>query len=118
MSIPRGPPRPARWRGGGRPSTSSSTGNRGDCAAHAALKRSLERPASADLDQLDGLAARPFDHDGTRLAESVLLLEESDALAAQLGGPGVQIGHAQRDVVVELPARAGQRLVALTHVPR
>src|SRR5438046_5029083 len=70
-----------------------------------------------DLDQLDGFAARTFDHRGAHLTELVGLGEEGDALVAQLGDPGVEIGDAERDVVVELAARAHQRLIALPHVP-
>ena len=63
-----------------------------------------------DLDQLDRFPARALDHHGARVAELVGLLQERDALAAQLGDPGVEIGDAERDVVVELAARARERL--------
>ena len=43
--------------------------------------------------------------------------KERDALAAQLRHPRVEIGHAQRDVVLQLPARTGQRGFALVRVP-
>ena len=66
-----------------------------------------------DLDQLDRFAARAFDHHRARVAERVGLFEERDAFAAQLGDPGVEIGDAERDVIVQLPARAGERLLAL-----
>jgi len=38
-------------------------------------------------------------------------------VVAKLGDPRVEIGHAERDVVVELAARARERPVALAHVP-
>src|SRR6202011_4019896 len=81
------------------------------------LRPPYGRPRLFDLDQLDRLAARTFDHGGTRVAEPVRALQESDALAAQLGDPGIEIGDAERDVIVEVAARADQRLVALAHVP-
>ena len=43
------------------------------------------------LDQLQGFAARAFDHHGARVAERVGLFEEFDALAAQLLDPRVEI---------------------------
>jgi len=71
-----------------------------------------------DLDQLQRFAARPLDHHGAGVAELVGLFEKRDALAPQLGDPGVEIPNAERDVVVHVPARARERPVALTHVPR
>ena len=73
--------------------------------------------ALSHLDQLERLAARALDHHGARVAEPIRLLEEHHALAAQLGHPRVEIGDAQRDVVLQLPARAGQRRFALVRVP-
>src|SRR4051794_17904178 len=70
-----------------------------------------------ELDQLDRFEARALDHRGARLAELIGLGNERDALVVQLGDPGVEIGHAERDVVVELAARTHERLVALPHVP-
>jgi N-acetyltransferase len=57
------------------------------------MRQAVER---LDLDQLQCFVARALDHYGTRVAERVGLFEESDALAAQLGGPGVEIGDADR----------------------
>src|SRR5256886_512950 len=71
-----------------------------------------------DLDQLERFAARALDHHCARVAELVGLFEEGDALAAQLGDPGVEIGDAERDVIVYLPPRAHQWLLALPHVPQ
>src|SRR5712692_3657861 len=70
-----------------------------------------------DLDQLQRFAARALDHHRARVAELVGLFEEADALASQLGDPGVEVGDAEGDVIVELPTRAHERTIALTHVP-
>jgi hypothetical protein len=42
-----------------------------------------------------------------------VILEEFDALTQQLIDPGIEIGDTERDVILELPARTDQRLVAL-----
>jgi len=57
-----------------------------------------------DLHQLQRFAARAFDHHGARDAERVRLFEEPDALAAQLGDSGVEIGDAEREVIRHVPA--------------
>src|SRR5215467_7690421 len=69
-----------------------------------------------DFDQLQRFAARALDHHRARISELVGLFEKCHALASQLGDPGVEIGDAERDVVVHVPARARERTVALTHV--
>ena len=71
-----------------------------------------------DLDQLERFVTRAFDHHCARVAELVGLGEEGDALAAQLGDPGVEIGDAERDVIVHLAPAAHERLIALPHVPQ
>ena len=73
--------------------------------------RTPRRRSLPDLDQLDGLAARPFDHHRPVAAQRVERLEKGHALGAQLGDPGVEVGDAQTVVVDEVPARAGQRRV-------
>jgi hypothetical protein len=55
----------------------------------AALVRAL------NLDQLQRFAARAFDHHRASVAERVRLLEERDALAAELGDPAIEIGDAK-----------------------
>jgi hypothetical protein len=57
-----------------------------------------------DLHQLQRFAARALDHHGARVAERVRLFEEPDALSAQLGDPGVEIGDAEREVIRHVPA--------------
>src|SRR5581483_9749637 len=68
----------------------------------AASLRSSQRPLSGtsrlglrQLDQLDPLAARPLDHRRAGVAEPVRPVEDGDALAAQLGDPGVEIADAE-----------------------
>ena len=51
-------------------------------------------PALPDLDQLDGFAARPFDHHRAVVTEPVGRLEDGHAFAAELGHPGVEVGDA------------------------
>src|SRR6266403_2119983 len=70
----------------------------------------------ADLDQLQRLVARALDHYRARVTKRVGLLEEPHALAPQLGDPGIEIADAERDVIVQVPARAHEGRVALTHV--
>src|SRR5438046_1394585 len=70
----------------------------------------------ADLDQLQRLVARALDHHRARVTELVGLLEEPHALAPQLGDPGIEIADAERDVIVQVSARAHEGRVALTHV--
>src|SRR2546422_11350631 len=77
----------------------------------------LNRPSLRDLDKLQRFVARPLDHRRARVAERVGLFEDGDALAAQLGDPGVETGQTERDGIVQLPARAHERPIALTHVP-
>src|SRR6266853_5712276 len=62
-----------------------------------------------DLDQLDRLAARALDHRRPRRAETIRLFEEPHAFAAQLPDPGIEVGHRERDVIVEVTARARER---------
>ena len=57
-----------------------------------------------DLYQLQGFAARAFDHNGTGVAENVGLFEEGHVFTAQFVDPGVEIGDAQRDVILQLAA--------------
>src|SRR3979409_2018729 len=71
-----------------------------------------------DLDQLDRLPAGAFDHHGAGVAEPIGLLQDFNPFCAQLGAPGIEIGDAERDMVVQLSARARERLVSLAHVPR
>src|SRR6185369_17931632 len=78
--------------------------------------KGLVTGGSADLDQLQRLAARSLDHHRARVAEAIGPVEKSHALAAQLGDPGVEVRDAQRDVIVELAARARERGVVLPHV--
>lgn len=61
-------------------------------------------PALTCLHQLKRLATRAFDHDSARLAKAIRLFEKRHALGAQLGDPRIEIGHAQRDVVLQLSA--------------
>ena len=75
-------------------------------------------PALLDLHQLDRFPAGPSIMTARVSPSAVGLLQERDALGAQLGDPGVEIGDAERDVVVQLPARGRERRVALAHVPR
>jgi len=63
--------------------------------------QSLDR-ALFDLDQLQSLAARAFDHHRPRIAQLIYLGEEFHVLAPQLGHPGVQIRNAQPNVIVKL----------------
>ena len=51
------------------------------------------------LDQLDRFAARTLDQHRTHLADPVGLREQPDAFGAQFGDPGIEIRHAQRDVI-------------------
>src|SRR5262245_47133118 len=69
------------------------------------------------LDQLDRFPARSLDHDRARVAERVGRLEERNLFRAQLGDPGIEVGDAERDVVVQLSARTDERHLALAHVP-
>src|SRR5262245_7602803 len=68
------------------------------------------REQLSDLDKLDGFAAAAFDHDGAQIAKFVGLLEESNSFAAQLCQPGFEIGHTEREVVHQMPARAHKGL--------
>src|SRR5712692_11294931 len=70
-----------------------------------------------DLDEFECFATWTFDHHGARVAKLVGLLQEPDPLAAQLGDPGVEVGDAEANVIVQLSARADERLVPLAHVP-
>src|ERR1700741_1611040 len=56
--------------------------------------------ASFDFAKLDGLAARAFAHRGAGVAQAIGLLQGRDAFVAQLRDPGVEVGDAERDVVV------------------
>src|SRR5205085_9948215 len=60
--------------------------------------------------------ARALDHHRARVAKLVGPLEEPDALAPQLGDPRIEVGDAERDVIVQVPARAHEGRVALWHV--
>src|SRR5579883_737166 len=87
--------------------------------SEASSAASAERLAagSANLDELDRFAAWTLDHQGARRPEPIDRLEEFDLLACQLVGPGVEILDGQRDMILQLPARGDQRLVALVGVP-
>src|SRR5579883_1390702 len=68
--------------------------------------------------KLDGFAAGAFDHDGARVAELIRFgLQEFDILALELDDPGIEIGNAETDVIVELAAGGSERLLALIDVP-
>src|SRR5579871_6584111 len=69
------------------------------------------------LNKLDRFPARPLDHHGACVAQPIGSLQKGDALAAQLGDPCVKISNAEPDMVIEVAARAHQRLVSLPHVP-
>src|SRR5215831_20903335 len=77
---------------------------------------SIATAALPNLDELQRLAARALDHDRARVAEGVRLLEEAHALLAELRDPPVEIADAERDVIVEVAARARERRVVLPHV--
>src|SRR5438046_9622340 len=77
----------------------------------------MARSRLFDFDELDGFAARPFDHDGAGLSEPIRLFEKRDAFAAQLADPGIEISDTQPDMVLHLAAAWGERLIALVHVP-
>jgi hypothetical protein len=67
---------------------------------HKRGRRRKGRLRSPDLDQLDGFAAGAFDHQRARVAKLVGLFEKGDALTPELVGPGIEIGDAQRDMVL------------------
>src|SRR5262245_49586444 len=69
-----------------------------------ASRRAIAALARSDLDQLEGLAARPLDHHRARVSELVGLLEEAHALAFELRDPGIEVGDSECDVVVDVPA--------------
>src|SRR5688572_9171754 len=73
--------------------------------------------ASLNLNQLDRLTARAFDHYGAGFAEWVGRLQDHHTFAAQFHEPCVEIADAQRNVIVELPARGRERRIALVRVP-
>src|SRR5579864_519868 len=76
------------------------------------------RSRASDFDQLDSLLARATDHHGPRVAKRVHVLQEPHAAGVQTLNPGIQISDGQGEMVVEVPARRRERLLALTHVPR
>ena len=59
---------------------------------------------SFHFDQLQRFAAGALDQDGAGVAERVSLFEESHALAAELLDPCVEVGDAQRNVILQLSA--------------
>src|SRR5262249_27129865 len=63
------------------------------------------------LDELDRFAARSFDYDRAGVAERVGRHEERNPFRAQFGDPGIEVGDAERDMVVELSARTHERLL-------
>src|SRR5262249_36975071 len=69
-----------------------------------------------DLDELQRLAARALHHGRARIAGAVGLFEEAHALVAKLRDPRVEVPNAERDVIVEVAARARERRVVLPHV--
>src|SRR5579864_184875 len=69
------------------------------------------------LDEFYCLVAWAFNHGGAGVTEFVRLLEEFDALSLQLGGPGVEVVHAERNVIRQVAAGTDERLVSLTRVP-
>src|SRR5262245_25827871 len=77
----------------------------------------VEYACLLDLDELDRFAARSFDHDRAGVAERVGRRKERNPFRPQLGDPGIEVGDPERDVVVELSARADERLLVLAHVP-
>jgi len=70
------------------------------------LRGAPRKLRSVHFDELKRFAARAFDHHGAGVAERVGFFEEFDALAAQFVDPRVEIGDAEGDVILQLPAGA------------
>ena len=69
-----------------------------------------------DFDELDRLAARPLDHNRTRVTKPVLLFKECDAFALELCNPGIEITDAKRHMIDHVGAAALQRLAPFAKV--
>src|ERR1700728_53257 len=69
------------------------------------------------LDQLDGFVTGAFYHHRAGVADLVARPEKSDALAFQLGGPGIEIADAETDMIHQMSLGRRQQLVRLVHVP-
>ncbi len=76
-----------------------------------------ETPGLSHFHQLDRLAARALDHHGARVAQPVGFLQDGHALAPELGDPGIEVADAEPDVIVDVAARADERLAALPRIP-
>src|SRR5262249_17889855 len=57
-----------------------------------------------DLYQLQGFAARAFDHHSAGVAENVGPFEQGHVFAAQFIDPVIEIGDAEPDVILQLAA--------------
>src|SRR5260370_1078227 len=64
------------------------------------------------LNQFYRFPAGPLDHRGPGVAERVGCLQDGNPFAAQPSEPRIKIRNAERDVVIEVTARAHQRLDA------
>src|SRR5262249_47950554 len=69
------------------------------------------------FNQLNCLTARALDHHGAGVAQPIRLLQDRDALAPELGDPGIEVADPEPDVIVDVATRADERLFALPRIP-